>query len=148
MFEEALLLYFNPFYFSNGNNSKPKYFIVLRVIENMTVLATLPSSQDYVPSQVSIHHGCVDIPEICFNAYIFEAGVRVCENGWAFPKNTFAYGQQLGEYEISNLTDIYPIEGIDYKIIGKLTNKEYTSLLKCLADSPNVKRKYRRILTI
>lgn len=146
MFEEGLIFYFNPFYFSDGGGSKPKYFIVLRIVNDKIVLATLPSSQDFVPSYSVIKHGCIDIPEACFNCYVFEASKPICENNWSFAKTTFVYGQQLDEYDAANLKDIYPVENMDYRIVGKLTDEEFKKLSKCLSESPNVKRKYRKML--
>lgn len=50
MFEEGNILYFNPFYFENGNQPKPKYFLVLKLTEDKAVLASLPTSHDHIPS--------------------------------------------------------------------------------------------------
>lgn len=55
-------------------------------------------------------------------------------------------GQQIDEYEIFVLKDIYPVEGLDYKIIGKLLNVEFEKLLDCFRYSANVKRKFERLL--
>jgi hypothetical protein len=52
VFTEGSILFFDPFYFRNGNTAKAKFFIVLRVLDDKVVLATLPSSQDYVPATV------------------------------------------------------------------------------------------------
>jgi hypothetical protein len=30
MFDEGTIIYFDPFYFKNGNAAKPKYFVVLK----------------------------------------------------------------------------------------------------------------------
>lgn len=30
MFEEGSILYFNPFFFKDGSDSKPKYFLVIK----------------------------------------------------------------------------------------------------------------------
>jgi len=120
VFTEGSLLYFDPFYFKSGNTAKPKYFLVLKVTADQAILATLPSSQDYVPAYQPIAHGCIELAEANFNCYIFISGQPVTTTGWAFPKNTFLYGQQIDEYPIANLLDIYPVEGADYKIVGHL----------------------------
>lgn len=146
MFTEGSLLYFDPFYFKSGNTAKPKYFLVLKVTGDQTILATLPSSQDYVPSSQSIAHGCVELAEANFNCYIFIAGQPVTTQGWSFPKNTFLYGHQIDEYLIATLTDIYPVEGADYQIIGQLTANEFGLVKRCFTQSASVKRKYKRLL--
>lgn len=110
------------------------------------VLATLPSSQDFVPSSQSITHGCIDVAEANFNCYVFMAGQPVTTSGWAFSKNTFLYGQQIDEYSIENLLDIYPIEGVDYQIIGELTPAEFMQVKRCFTQSATIKRKYKRML--
>ncbi|QDK80724.1 hypothetical protein EXU85_19770 [Spirosoma sp. KCTC 42546] len=146
MFIEGSLLYFDPFYFKSGNTAKPKYFLVLKVTANQTILASLPSSQDYVPSYQPIAHGCIELAEANFSCYVFIANQPVLTDGWAFPKNTFLYGQQIDEYPIETLADIYPVEGVDYQIIGQLTTDEFIRVKRCFTQSATVKRKYKRIL--
>ena len=147
MFTEGTLLFFNLFEFRNNNPSKPKYFLVLAATPTHTVLATLPSSQDYVPASVQpLRHGCIELPQATFNCYVFLSKTPVTTNGWAFPKNTFLYGQQLDEFEIAVLTDIYPVEGVDYEIIGTLTNQEFEQVRQCFIQSAFVKRKFKRML--
>ena len=77
MGNEGDILYFDPFYFKNGNSSKPKYFIVLKISGETTIIASLPSSKDFLPATVVKKHGCVEVPEACFNCYIFE-GKHIC----------------------------------------------------------------------
>jgi hypothetical protein len=96
---EGDILYFDPFYFKNGNSSKPKYFIVLKVMEGKSLLASLPSSLDFRPSASHSEHGSVEIPEASFNCYVFKSGQIITDNNWAFPRNTYVYGQQIDEYE-------------------------------------------------
>lgn len=48
MYQKGNIIYFTPFYFKNGNTPKPKYFVVLSVSESETILASLPSSRDYI----------------------------------------------------------------------------------------------------
>lgn len=146
MFTPGAILYFDPFYFKNGNPPKAKYFIVLTVTPTNTVLATLPSSKDFVPSSQAIVKGCIDIEAANFNCYVFTAGEPVATNGWAFPRNTFVYGQQLDEYEIVDLQSRYPVDGLDYEVVGQLTPNEFERLRACLFASAAVKRKFKRML--
>jgi hypothetical protein len=86
VFTEGSILFFDPFYFRNGNTAKAKFFIVLRVLDDKVVLATLPSSQDYVPATVvdAEEKPCIEIPEANFNCYYLKAQRTVTTNGWAF----------------------------------------------------------------
>ena len=91
MFEAGQLLYFTPFYFKDASPSKPKYFIVLKVLDDgVVVLVSLPSSQRYLPSFVTATHGCVEIPDACISCYIFEANRPVTESGWSFQLDTLS----------------------------------------------------------
>lgn len=146
MFTSGNILYFDPFYFKNGNPAKAKYFIVLAVTPTNTVLATLPSSKDFVPGSRAVEHGCIEIEAANFNCYVFPAGQPVAINGWAFPRHTFVYGQQLDEYELADLQSRYPVSGLDYEIVGQLTPDEFERLRACLAASAAVKRKFKRML--
>ena len=74
MFKEGNILYFEPFYFENGNTPKPKYFLVLKEVDNQLILASLPTSHDHIPSNMSKVHGCIDDSTINFNCYYFKAG--------------------------------------------------------------------------
>lgn len=52
MFEEGNIIYFDPFYFKNGNTAKSKYFIVLKnVKDSNTILASLPTRRDSIPEK-------------------------------------------------------------------------------------------------
>lgn len=48
MLEEKNILYFTPFHFENGT-SKTKFFLVLKSISGNSILATLPTSKDFIP---------------------------------------------------------------------------------------------------
>lgn len=147
MFVEGTILFFDPFYFKNGNASKAKYFIVLKIIEDKIILASLPSSQDFVPNYVDKTTAeCIEIPEANFNCYLFAAGKVIASNGWAFPKNTFVYGQQIDVYETETLEEIYPIEGVDYEIKGEITKAVFDAMMLCFKNSASVKRKFKKLL--
>ncbi|UTA66617.1 hypothetical protein [Emticicia sp. 21SJ11W-3] len=148
MFQEGLILYYNDFRFKNGSDSKSKYFIVLKRIDSMLILATLPSSKDFVPSvwQDYDHHTCIELAEFNFNCFFIKPQSAVTTTGWGFPLPTFLYGSQIDAYDEAILYDIYPVEGIDYDIIGQL-KPELLGLIKdCFRSSASVKRKFRRIL--
>lgn len=80
MFEEGNILYFNPFYFENGNKPKPKYFLILKSMEDNLIIASLPTSHDHVPNSMEKKHGCIDDYTINFNCYYFQEGKNVAFN--------------------------------------------------------------------
>jgi len=147
MYTPGKIIFFDPFYFKNGAQSKPKYFLVLAKVGTTAVLASLPSSKDYVPRTIAVEHGCIEVPEGCVNCYVFKAGIKITDCGFSFPMDTFLYGQYLDDFEISLLESNYPLVGIDYDVVGELTAEELAAVIKCFGMSATVKRKYKKILT-
>lgn len=145
MYAPGKIIFFDPFHFKNGG-SKPKFFLVLKIIGDNAILASLPSSQPHLPAAQVIQHGCLEIPESCINCYIFEANRAITKNGWSFPKNTFLHGLWLDDFSITDLMARYVIENVDYEVIGELTDEELQNVLHCFANSASVKRKYKKLL--
>lgn len=147
MYTPGTLIYFDPFHFDDGEDSKPKYFLVLKIFDNDTaLLATLPSSKDHLPSGQNHVHGCLEDALSCINCYVLEARRPVLTNGWAFPKTTFLYGNWLTDFKINSLLTTYAIEGVDYEIVGVFEPSELQGIINCFANSATVKRKYKRVL--
>lgn len=145
-FCEGAILYFNPFIFPDGGKPKPKYFLVLKVMDDVCLLASLPTSKDHVPETIEKIHGCIEHPEINFNCYYFDPSVVICDNGFSFPSETYVYGFRLQTF---NLNDLLLQEVTDETTIeecGILTDGEYQALIHCLTNSPEVKRGYRKLL--
>ena len=70
MYQEGNIVYFDPFYFKNGNTAKPKYFIILKCIEKYNLVASLPTRKDSIPSTETVNHGCVELPNINLNCFV------------------------------------------------------------------------------
>jgi len=140
------LIYFDPFHFKDGSQPKPKYFLVLKVVNDNVILASLPSSVNHLPSMQVLSHGCLEIPDACINCYIFEPGRPVTTSGWSFSFHTMLYGNWLDDFDVKVLEANYSIQGVDYEIVGELTEHELKSIINCFASSSTVKRKYRRLL--
>lgn len=145
-FQQGAILYFNPFFFPDGGSPKPKYFLVLKRMDDMLLLASLPTSKDHVPEYIEKHHGCIERPDISFNCYYFDPSVVICDNSFSFPIETYIYGFRLQTFNINalllqELTDETTIEKC-----GILTANEYQAIIQCLTNSPEVKRGYRRLL--
>lgn len=141
------IIYFDPFYFKNGNTAKPKYFLVISIKDNNSVLASLPSSKDYIPNYVPQDFGCCEISEANFNCFIItpETTVTTCGKNFEFP--TYLYGHLLDTYLMEDLSSIYPTEGIDYHIWGAMREDIFSQVLDCFINSDSVKMKYKRMIT-
>ena len=146
MFSPGQIIYFNVFFFKNGNTPKAKYFIVLAYINEEIIVASLPTRTNLAASLIDKPHGCVNIDDRCFNCYVFEQDKVVGQNGFCFPLPTYVYGDQVEDYQVGLMQDIYKIEGIDYEILDTLTESEFTSLVDCIKNSTTVKRKIKRYL--
>lgn len=146
MFEERNLIYFDPFYFKNGNTAKPKYFVVLKRLGNKSVLASLPTRKDNIPSTNIAESGCIELPDINLNCFVLPNNIEVTDCGKSFTFKTYLYGHQIDEYDIDLLQDIYPNEGSDYEILGKIKLDLFAALIDCFKNSKSVKRKYRKLL--
>ena len=146
MFEEGQIIYFDPFYFKNGNTAKPKYFVVLKINDGDSILASLPTRRDNIPAANEIDMGCVELPDIILNCFVLRANTPITECNKTFTFQTHIYGHQLDEYSIQSMLEIYPIEDSDYSIWGKLKQNIYDELIQCLANSKSVKRKYKKLL--
>jgi hypothetical protein len=140
VFEIGAILYLMPCYFKNGNTSKNKYFIVLKNIENRVILASLPTRTNKAPALVLNMHGCNNDIERCFNCYAFEANRIISENAFAFPIQTFMYGNEVEDYDLDILQHNHKIEGVDYEMMGTLIEAEYKDIISCLKQSTSIRR--------
>ncbi len=146
MYVEGNIIYFKPFYFKNGNIAKPKCFIVLKTIQENILLATLPTSKDFIPEGITIDFGCIELPDSNFNCFVISNTQAITECNKKFDFTTYIYGHQLDIYEISMLKNVYKIEGSDYEVYGKIKFEIFDQLLKCLKTSKSVKYKYLKLL--
>ncbi len=144
--EVRSILYFDPFYFKNGNTAKAKFFLVLKRFESNSLLVSLPTSQDFIPENLGIDAGCIEQPEININCFVISQNSEITECGKHFSKKTFIYGHQIDEYDLAVLKSIYPIEHTDYNFWGIMRNDIFEDLLVCLKNSQSVKRRFKRLL--
>lgn len=146
MFEAGSILFFDPFYFENGNNPKPKYFLVIKELDGQVILASLPTSRDSVPATIEKIHGCIEHPEINFNCYYFKAGKLVASDQeddvhFAFPKDTYVYGFRIALFDVDIFNRQMAMEKTNVTIKGYLYDDEYRALIDCLKKSTAVKKK-------
>jgi len=95
LYTPGKLIYFDPFYFKDGNKSKP-----------------------------------------------------ITKDGWSFPFHTMLYGNWLNDFPLELLSRNYPISGVDYEIMGDLTDAELKNVTDCFSNSATVKRKYKKWLQL
>jgi hypothetical protein len=143
MFTTGNLLFFTPFYFKNQNESKNKFFIVLHNDKNKLIIGSLPTSQDHVPECLK-RHGCICCEQMQVICYCIKNNTVITGNGFYFEKDTYLYGKELDDYEIDLFHTKYTPNDIEVK--GRLTEDELKNIRTCFANSPDVKRKYRRLL--
>ena len=145
-FCEGAILYFDPFIFPDGGKPKPKYFLVLKVLDDVCLLASLPTSKDFVPSTIEKTHGCIERLDINFNCYYFDPNVVICDNGFSFPIETYVYGYRLQTFSLDSLLLQEITDETIIEECGILTEDEYAAVIQCLSHSPAVKRAYRKVL--
>ena len=141
MYQTGELIKFSPFVFKNGNQPKPKYCIVLGQIDDKVMMVSLPTSKDHVPSDVTLEHGCVDIPERGVNAFVFNPSDQVTSS-FSFPRPTFVYGEQVDEYEQKYLDEM----GGMVERLGQIEPSLFQSIKDCIKKARLLRRKYRNLL--
>lgn len=139
------IIYITPFYFPNGS-SKNKYFIPITKYKDNYILATLPTSVDFIPESLPNEHGCINCNITQISAYIFKKDIDITDCCFSFPKNTFINYRRPIRPKINEFTSMYSIEGKDYEIIGKLKESEKKSFIKCLLESKAISRGVRKAL--
>jgi len=146
MYEPGTLYYFKPFYFSDGTQ-KPKYFLSLYSDGKTVVVASLPSSVDYVPGHLEKKHGCLNDLPSDFNAYYCSPDIAITTDDWSFPTHTFLYGLWVKDFSIEELEAAYQVEGVDYEIIGLLKKDELVAIIRCFLKARTLKNKVKRLLS-
>ncbi len=146
MLEERNIIYFDPFYFKNGYPAKPKYFVVLKQIESKSILASLPTRKSTIPFASHQDMGCLDLPDINLTCFIFLQNIAITDCNKSFEFNTYLYGHQIDDFDVTWLQEIYPNRGSDYLIWGKLKFELFDDLINCFKNSKSVKRKYKKLL--
>ncbi len=146
MFEEGQIIYFDPFYFKNGNTAKPKYFVILKKYDGISLVASLPTRKDARPNDYSNDFGCIEIPEINFNCFAISKEIEITICGKKFDFNTFLFAHQIDDYSVNLLSEIYQNEGTDFVIWGEMKPEIFKNLILCFKNSRSIKRKFKQIL--
>lgn len=143
MFTEGTLFYITPFYFKTGG-SKNKYFINFKDIDGTSVIYALPSSQDYSPTGLEDFVGCHNDEEKCLSFYCF-SGKVITDTGFAFPKTTRIYWENLAEVSRTNLESRYYSEGVDFENLGLIAPDIMKEMIDCIRKSPTVRNRIKRL---
>ena len=144
MYIPGTVIYFTPFYFSDGN-SKNKYFLILANNGDNIIVASLLTSKDHIPNSIKKKHGCISNDVMRIICYFFEKNRIISECGtFGFPKNTYIYGEQIDFFDLKLLQSIYK-KG-DYVVQCKLSDTEFESAKDCLKNSGVVTRKFKKYL--
>ena len=134
MLQPRNILYFDPFYFKNGNTAKAKYFLVLKIIDVKVVIASLPTSKDHVPSYHPVSDGCIELPSVNFNCFVVSESTKITECEKCFPRKTFFYGQHIDDYDVKLMKELYPLENTNYIIWGKMKEDLFKNLICCFCN--------------
>lgn len=151
MFKEGRLLYFEPFFFKNGNLPKNKYFLVIKDVDGELLLASLPTSQDHIPQGMDIRNGIYEIPNSRLSAFVFIAGKEIAthpstKRRFSFSKNTFIYAEELDTYPESFFIEQVSQGKTKISIIGDIDKPIYDDIVSFLHGSCTIRRKYRKLL--
>jgi len=130
MFETANILHINKYIFPDGSIKKTgKFLIVLYNENNVSIIATLASSQDHIPDEFG-NKRCISEQEKNIACYKFPKNAIICENGFCFHKNTFIYfSKNIFRENIELIKSRYNQDAIT--LMGKLTNDEFKELIYC-----------------
>lgn len=143
MFEQGSILYFKPFYFENGTY-KNKFFLVLKNLENETLLVSLPTSKGHIPDDYFLRNGgCVNIFEKMLSCYIISPNTPVTTCGKYFEVYTYLYGGLLKVYDLKEITDKYNFV-TNYTYWGMMKKELFLDILECFKRSKMVKSYYKK----
>jgi hypothetical protein len=146
MYTEGNIIYFDPFYFKNGNTAKSKYFVVLKNTANSIIIASLPTRKDNIPEANVVESGCVELADISMNCFVISPNLEITECGKRFDFKTHLYGYEIDSYDLKLMNELYQIEGSDYVVWGKMKNEIFQDLITCFKNSRSVKRKFKNYL--
>jgi len=145
MFSSASLLYIFDYDFEDGSPYRNKYLVVLYNVNGTSIIASLTTSQDYVPNGDK-KEGCIKIDEKCIHCFHLPKDKEIGENGFSFAKDTFIYiHQNIRQKEVQHLLDKYQITN-KIQHVDNLNSNIYCELLECIVQGRFVPRKIKSLL--
>ncbi|MCO6147526.1 hypothetical protein [Flavobacterium sp. NRK1] len=143
---EGTLLHIPNYEFENGER-KNKFFLIIREIEHVQLIVSLPSSIEYLPSDIEIVHGCIELEKAQQTTYCFKAERVIASNtAFSFKKDTYLHGCWLHGIDKTAFFQKYSVENLHYEIKGVIDQHELNAIKKCFKNSCVVKNKYKRLL--
>lgn len=145
--EFADLYYIPNFQFPNGG-TRNKYLVVLTDTHENKLLLSLPTKVGRVPDHLENgQSGCINCDKSQFNCYRFLKNHEVTEDEppFAFPLDTFIYGEWIQDWNSTTLKMDYAVESVDYIFKGKLKKELIKDIILCFTNSTKVKMKYKKI---
>jgi len=130
------------FDFENGQEIKPRYFIVLDDSESSPLVISIVTSQDKIPESCFKEFGCIYDPEIGVHSYKFKKQKIICENSFSFPLDSYIYIQAKAVQEVNEQNFFSNYEGnIEHK--GILNEDEFKELIYCVYKSIFIPKKIK-----
>lgn len=142
MYQRGQLYYLNNFQETPGSKPKPKYCIILDVVEGgVSIVFHKFTSQEYGFEKGSLKEGKNSIDETD-DVYFIPKDKVIGVKGFMFPLDTYLY---IGVWNVSNLS-ITVFEKYRPKYIDDLQSDIYEDLLYFIYKSKHVKLKIKLIL--
>ena len=145
-YSHGTILHIENFRFRDGvEKDTGKFIIVLTDFDDNTLIISITTSQDHVPSYIEKKR-CIHEKSIRFHVYIFPKDKKICDNDFSFPKETYIYltGSHVQEYDISRLETEFKDGKV--KNLGTLKKDELLELIYCVYCSPMIKNKFKPVL--
>lgn len=144
MFSNGNLLHFEDYEFDNGG-SKNKYMVVLYNVDGVSIVASLTSSQDYIPDSAKTD-GCIHDDDKGLHCYMIPTGLCIGSNDYSFKKDTYIYvHMNIRDKKIEDLVNNYQAKG-KLKKKCTLNPDTYRALLQCIVKGKFVAKKVKLLL--
>ncbi|NBW27295.1 MAG: hypothetical protein EBR38_01825 [Flavobacteriaceae bacterium] len=146
MMHDGTLLHIPNYVFENGT-SKDKFFLVLKEIDDLQLIVSLPSSIEYFPTGTIVNHGCVDLHQAQQTTYCFKAGNIIdSTTSFSFSKDTYLHGCWLKDIDKNLFFQKYPVQDFHYVIKGIIDPPELKEIINCFKNSSSVKQRIKKLL--
>lgn len=143
---EGTILHIPNYEFENGER-KNKFFLIIKEIDSIQLMVSLPSSIEYFPTGTKIVHGCIELDKAQQTTYCFKAHTIIASNtAFSFSKDTYLHGCWLHSIDKTAFFQKYSVENIHYEIKGTLDSNELDCVRECFKNSSIVKNKFKRML--
>lgn len=145
MFSEKNIIHIENYKFKQDSEPKNRYLISLCSDNDVAVVLSTVTSQNYVPDYLKISKGrCLKNDSGTIHCYSFPKNLKIGENGFSFNKHSYVYISW--NISILNKSDLQKYNPTSLKNVDVLKSDEYINLIYCIYNSKTVKRRIKRIL--